>query len=142
MSDITPEPVAATPPTPENVAEMLTSGDNDYHDGNYWHPSLSSDGNVVWIGIEAYSEDGEKLPEVHFRAVVVPGEQPPIVLPSGASADYIDGGDGYHWLTCGTCKESLIEVKAGTSVGEMAEKIAAHQCPAEPAQAEQSGGAA
>lgn len=35
MSEITPEtPVAATPPTPENVAEMLTSGDNDYHDGN------------------------------------------------------------------------------------------------------------
>ena len=67
MSTETPEtPVASTPPTPENVAEMLTSGDNDY-----------ADGNVVHIGITAYSEDGEKLPEVHFRAVVVEGETVP-----------------------------------------------------------------
>ena len=72
MSTGTPEtPVAATPPTPETVAEMLTAGDNDYHDGNYWKPSIGADGNVVHIGITAYSEDGEKLPEQHFRAVVV-----------------------------------------------------------------------
>lgn len=78
MSTETPEtPVASTPPTPENVAEMPTSGDNDYHDGNYWHPSIGADGNVVHIGITAYSEDGEKLPEVHFRAVVVEGETVP-----------------------------------------------------------------
>jgi hypothetical protein len=82
MSTDTPEtPVAATPPTPENVAEMLTAGDNDYHDGNYWKPSIGADGNVVHIGITAYSEDGEKLPEQHFRAVVVEGEEAPIVLP-------------------------------------------------------------
>ncbi|MEO3869405.1 hypothetical protein ABGB18_11285 [Nonomuraea sp. B12E4] len=81
MSSETPEtPVASTPPTPENVAEMLTSGDNDYHDGNYWHPSIGSVGNVVHIGITAYSEDGDKLPEVHFRAVVVEGETAPILL--------------------------------------------------------------
>ena len=81
MSEITRQtPVASTPPTPENVAEMLTSGDNDYHDGNYWHPSIGADGNVVHIGIVAYSEDGEKLPEVHFRAVVVEGESVPLVL--------------------------------------------------------------
>ncbi|MEV0994601.1 hypothetical protein [Nonomuraea sp. NPDC050202] len=81
MSTETPEtPVAATPPTPESVAEMLTSGDNDYHDGNYWHPSIGADGNVVHIGITAYSEDGDKLPEVRFRAVVVEGEVTPIVL--------------------------------------------------------------
>ncbi|WP_101790977.1 hypothetical protein [Nonomuraea indica] len=81
MSESTPKtPVATTPPTPENVAEMLTSGDNDYHDGNYWHPSIGADGNVVHIGITAYSEDGGKLPEQHFRAVVVEGEQTPIVL--------------------------------------------------------------
>lgn len=95
MSEITPEPVAATPPTPENVAEMLTSGDNDYHDGNYWHPSLSSDGDVVQIGIEAYSEDGDKLPEVHFRAVVVEGDTTPIVLepPAELGIQWDDGGD-------------------------------------------------
>ncbi|MFG1963163.1 hypothetical protein [Nonomuraea sp. NPDC049028] len=95
MSEITPEPVAATPPTPEKVAEMLTSGDNDYHDGNYWHPSIGADGNVVHIGIEAYSEDGEKLPEVHFRAVVVPGATAPIVLerPAELGISWDDGGD-------------------------------------------------
>ncbi|MFF0864211.1 hypothetical protein ACFYUV_20805 [Nonomuraea sp. NPDC003560] len=83
MSEITPEKVAATPPTPENVAAMLTSGDNDYHDGNYWHPSIGSIGNVVHIGITPYADDdeGTKLPEVHFRAVVVEGETDPIVLP-------------------------------------------------------------
>lgn len=80
MSEITLEKVAATPPTPENVAEMLTSGDNDYHDGNYWHPSIGAAGNVVHIGITAYSDDGDKLPEKHFRAVVVEGEESPIVL--------------------------------------------------------------
>lgn len=83
MSTETPEtPVAATPPTPENVAKMLTMGDNDYHDGNYWHPSIGSIGNVIHIGITPYADDdeGTKLPEVHFRAVVVEGEQTPIVL--------------------------------------------------------------
>lgn len=80
MSTDTPEtPVASTPPTPENVAEMLTMGDNDYHDGNYWHPSIGADGNVVHIGVTAYSEDGDKLPEQQFRAVVVEGEGPVVV---------------------------------------------------------------
>jgi hypothetical protein len=119
---------AATPPTPENVAEMFTEGDNDYHDGYGWHPSLSADGNVIKIGIEAHDEEGERLPEVHFRAVVVEGETAPIVLPAGAAADYINGDDGHHWLTCGTCEVSLMEVTAGTYVWEMAEKIAAHRC--------------
>lgn len=50
---------------------MLTSGDNDYHDGNHWHPSIGAVGNVVHIGVTAYSEDGEKVPEVRFAAVVV-----------------------------------------------------------------------
>jgi hypothetical protein len=107
MSTETPEtPVAATPPTPENVAEMLTAGDNDYHDGNYWHPSIYAEGNVVHIGITAYADDdeGTKLPEVHFRAVVV--EVPaysvaaePVTLPVetarelayGYAGDDIDG---------------------------------------------------
>lgn len=140
MNDTTPEtPVASTPPTPENVAQMLTDGDNDYHDGNYWHPSISAQGNVVSIGITAYADEGEKLPEVHFRAVVVEGEQTPIVLPAGAAADYINRDDGYHWLTCGTCEEPLVEVKAGTSLGEMTDKVASHKC-AEADQA-QTGGA-
>ena len=90
MSTDTPEtPVAATPPTPENVAEMLTAGDNDYHDGNYWHPSIGSIGNVIHIGITPYADDdeGTKLPEQHFRAVVVKGEQTPIVLERPATLE-------------------------------------------------------
>src|SRR5690606_36616641 len=52
MSEITPKtPVPATPPTPENVAEMLTAGDNDYHDGNNWKPGLHAEGNVLHIRI-------------------------------------------------------------------------------------------
>lgn len=96
MSTETPEtPVAATPPTPENVADMLTSGDNDYHDGNYWKPSIGADGNVVHIGITAYSEDGDRLPEVHFRAVVVEGDETPIVLewPNELGMQWDDGKD-------------------------------------------------
>lgn len=111
MSTETPEtPVAATPPTPENVAEMLTSGDNDYHDGNYWHPSLYAQGNVVSIGITPYADDdeGTKLPEVHFRAVVVEGETAPIVLERPALADVLEfEGEPYHadddsdgWQVC------------------------------------------
>lgn len=76
MSEITPEKVAATPPTVELVADLLTEADNDLHDGYGWKPSLSNVGNVVEIGITPYSEDGDRLPEVHFRAVVVEGDGP------------------------------------------------------------------
>lgn len=82
---------AATPPTPENVAEMLTSGDNDYHDGNDWKPGLSAHGSVVSIRVTPYAEAREdldwvpeRLPDVHFRAVVVEGEDAPIVLDRAA----------------------------------------------------------
>lgn len=116
-----------TPPTPENVAEYLTSSDAVYREGN-WLPSVKAEGNVVAIRVIPLTADDEELPSVHFRAVVVEGEERPIVLPSGAAADYINGDSGYHWLTCGTCEVSLMEVTAGTSVGEMATTIAAHKC--------------
>lgn len=109
MSTDTPEtPVAATPPTPENVAEMLTSGDNDYHDGNYWKPSLSASGNVVKIGIEPFAadEDGTRLPKVHFRAVVVQVPayavaDKPVKLPADLARDlaYGDPGDSAEGYT-------------------------------------------
>jgi hypothetical protein len=140
MSTETPEtPVAATPVTPENVAEMLTSGDNDYHDGNCWHPSLYAQGNVIHIGITAYADDdeGTKLPEVQFRAVVVEGEQTPIVLPAGAGA-YI-GGEDYLYLRCDRCDGILRLIESGVSLEEQNEALAEHECP-EPAQA-QTGGA-
>lgn len=109
MSEITPKtPVPATPPTPENVAEMLTAGDNDYHDGNNWKPGLHAEGNVLHIRITPYSEPDEddlddepvKLDDVHFRAVVV--EVPahavatePVVVPTETARElaYSDPGD-------------------------------------------------
>lgn len=75
---------AITPPTPENVADMLTGGDNDYHDGNDWTPSITADGSVVRISITPYTEDGAELDKVPFCAVVVEGDQAPIVLPRPA----------------------------------------------------------
>lgn len=138
MSTEDPEtPVASTPPTPENVAEMLTSGDNDYHDGNYWHPSIGADGNVVHIGITAYSEDGDKLPEVHFRTVVVAGETAPIVLPAGAKPAVVRGDD-YLYLRCDECGEILVIVERGTSLAEMNAAHAEHEC-GEAAQAQTGG---
>lgn len=79
MSDLTPREAPATPPTPDNVAEMLTMGDNDYHDGNQWKPGLHAEGNVVHIRITPYSEPDEDdlddepvaLDDVHFRAVII-----------------------------------------------------------------------
>jgi hypothetical protein len=145
MSDITPEtPVAATPPTPKNVADMLTMGDNDYHDGNYWHPSIGAVGNVVHIGITAYSEGGEKLPEAHFRAVVLPGEAVPVVLSSQAQNAYVVTDlTGSLWLTCAApdCREPLTLVEDGKTLGELATPWAAHAC-AGATQADQDGGQA
>ncbi|MFE3452437.1 hypothetical protein ACFXJ8_26285 [Nonomuraea sp. NPDC059194] len=140
MSEITP----ATPPTPENVAEMLTSGDNDYHDGNYWHPSIGSAGNVISIGITAYSEDGKKLPEVHFTAVVVEGTDAPIVLerPEELGLSWHDGGDllaltrnGITLFPNGADEWSM----SPESAREMAAHLAAMADAYEAAQAEKGG---
>ncbi|MFC4006551.1 hypothetical protein ACFOY2_04920 [Nonomuraea purpurea] len=103
MSTETPEtPVAATPPTVELVADLLTEADNDYHDGYYWKLHMSSVGNVVSIGIEAFADDGGDgdfdeatlLPEVPFRAVVVGGDETPLVLkwPAELGLSWDDGG--------------------------------------------------
>lgn len=94
---------AVAPPTPENVAEMLTSGDNDYHDGNYWHPSISANGNVISIGITAYAEDGEKVPEVHFRAVVI--EAPPCVVAAAPVVLEADLARELAYVTVGSSQD-------------------------------------
>lgn len=41
---------------------------------------------------------------------------------------YIDGSDGYHWLTCGRCGDPLIEVEGGTHLTEMRTAAADHTC--------------
>jgi len=75
---------AITPPTPERVADLLAGGDNDYHDGNDWWPSISTTGNVVDIAITPVGEDYEtKLPKVHFQAHVFQVTPAPPVAAEG-----------------------------------------------------------
>ena len=88
MSDITPEQIAATPPTVELVADLLTEADNDYHDGHLWKLHMSASGNVVRIGVDASTDpdeddlddEGTWLPEEHFTAVVTKGKAVPLVF--------------------------------------------------------------
>ncbi|WP_433520078.1 hypothetical protein ACQP2T_63800 (plasmid) [Nonomuraea sp. CA-143628] len=118
MSEITPEKVAAA------VCDTITGWRHSLQAAL----SLTAEGNTLSLSVTRWEDDEEGTEIVrHYRAPVVEGEQTPIVLPAGAAGDYVNGDDGY-WLTCGTCETPLMEVKAGTSVGEMAEKIAAHKC--------------
>ncbi len=80
-------PVAETPPTPENVAEFLTRGDNDYHDGNLWKPSIGSAGSVVHIKIVPDAEDGTELDPVHFEAHVFAVEPAPACADASVHLD-------------------------------------------------------
>jgi len=79
---------AITPPTPENVAEMLTSGDNDYHDGNDWWPSIFARDGVVEIEITPVGADYEtKLDPVRFEAHVFQVEPAPPVATGPVELD-------------------------------------------------------
>lgn len=51
---------------------------------------------------------------------------------------YVNGDDGYKWLTCEGCEALLMEVDAGTTLRELNEAHAAHRC-AEAAQAQKGG---
>ncbi|MFI6883415.1 hypothetical protein [Streptosporangium canum] len=89
---------ALTPPTPENVADFFAYVANDCDDdgGNLWFPSIKADGNVIEIGITPGDENGTALDEVvHFRAVVVEGDEAPIILPQPAELGIVweDGAD-------------------------------------------------
>ena len=157
---------AITPPTPENVAELLTEGDNDLHDGNGWKPGLSATGNVVRISITPYDEDGNVLDDAHFRAVVVPGETVPIVLERPAEPGLCwdeDGGDlilpiesglrmwppSSDWfdMTPAEARELAAHLAAMADDWETDQQTGLwpgldEQPPAEAAQTEQNGGAA
>lgn len=108
MSTETPEQVALTPPTPELIAESLTEGDHDYHDGNDWWPSITADGNVVRIGITPVGTHYEtKLPEVHFEAHVFKVEPSPpvasepveLTVEDARDLAFVDVGDGFDGWT-------------------------------------------
>jgi len=57
-------------PTPENVADLLADGGNDFYDDNGRKVYSSADGRIVRIDIARLDGDGNRLPDVHFRAVV------------------------------------------------------------------------
>jgi hypothetical protein len=88
MSTETPERTPIAVPTPELIADSLTSGDGEYHEGHDWWESLTSDGNVVHIGITPTDEDGERCEKVRFEAHVFAVEPPgpvaagPVELPA------------------------------------------------------------
>ncbi|WP_326643017.1 hypothetical protein OG884_06135 [Streptosporangium sp. NBC_01755] len=88
---------AQVPPTPENVAEFFAHNDGEYDDGgNLWFPSIKATDNVIEIAITPGDEDGTETEEVvHFRAVVVEGDETPIVLewPAELGLSWHDGGD-------------------------------------------------
>lgn len=95
MSGSTP----ATEPTAERVADMFTESDNDYHDGWYWKPGISADGNVVSVRITPYSEDGDECDEKHFEAYVfavepaTPVADGPVTLPVDDARELLDYQD-------------------------------------------------
>lgn len=132
--------------TPEKVAASAAWGVQGWRESLRAALSMTAEGNVLSLTTSRWEHDPEDIEGRehvrHFRAVVVEGEQTPITLPARAADDYINGDDGYHWLTCGTCETPLIEVDAGTYFSEMGDAIAAHTCAPEAAQVEQSGGAA
>lgn len=86
-----------TPPDPESVAAFFAFNNGDYDDGgNLWFPSIKADGNVIEIAITPCDAGGDETGEVvHFRAVVVEGDEPPIVLewPAELGIAWDDGGD-------------------------------------------------
>ncbi|MEV4181672.1 hypothetical protein AB0J28_09515 [Streptosporangium canum] len=99
---------ALTPPTPENVAEFFAYVANDCADdgGNLWFPSIKADGDVIDIEITPGDENGTALDEVvHFRAVVVEGDEAPIVLPQPTELglSWHDGGDMLALTRTGIC---------------------------------------
>jgi len=61
---------AITPPTPENIADFLTSADNSFHEGLNGWPSLSADNAVLAVKVTPTDEDEGNA--VDFRAVVAP----------------------------------------------------------------------
>ncbi|MEU4224363.1 hypothetical protein AB0F17_08720 [Nonomuraea sp. NPDC026600] len=140
MSEITTEKVAATPPTVELVADLLTEADNDLHDGYDWKLSMSSVGNVVRIGVEPFAddEDGTRLPEVHFWAVVVEGEETPLVFDRSTFEQRVN--ERFDEAARKLGSESLAFMPA-TIAALRAQILALDVDLAEAAQAEQSGGA-
>ncbi|MGW4406566.1 hypothetical protein ACWEJ6_21230 [Nonomuraea sp. NPDC004702] len=122
MSEITPETVAAA---------LAVYGCRGYDERLAHWVACDAIGSTVRVSVSRVDDDGEDVDTRCFRAVVVEGETDPIVLPAGAAADYINGDDGYHWLTCGTCETPLMEVQAGTHLVEMVQAISSHTC-AEP----------
>ncbi len=40
---------------------------------------------------------------------------------------YVDNGDGYYWLACGICGDTLMEIEGGTNLHTMNTQAANHR---------------
>ncbi|MGW4663237.1 hypothetical protein [Streptosporangium sandarakinum] len=89
--------------TAEKVADFPTEGDNDFHEDLDAWPSLRVTGNVVEIKMTPADYAGEEDEDniTHFRAVVVEGEDTPIVLerPDELGITWEDNGSDLLALT-------------------------------------------
>ncbi|MEU8151709.1 hypothetical protein [Nonomuraea sp. NPDC048901] len=79
------------------VSDLFAAEDTHYDDsGNGWHHEVTGCGNMIAIAITPSDDEGFKTDETfHFRAVVVEGEEAPIVLerPEELGIQWHEGGD-------------------------------------------------
>ncbi|MEV0831488.1 MULTISPECIES: hypothetical protein [Streptosporangiaceae] len=129
---------ALTPPTPENVAAFLAYTANECGDdgGNLWFPIVEADEDALKIAIQPGDENGTALDEVvHFRAVVVEGDETPIVLPQPAELGLtweVGGdllaltGDGICLYPCGVDEWLMSPAEARELAAHLAAMADAH----------------
>lgn len=119
--------------TAADIAEFLTSNDNDFADNLYGWASLSAEGNVVHIKVELLKEtpwggEADKENTAHFHAVVLRADQPKRVVLCGstrfskafAEANLTETLAGRIVLSIGCDTRSDHEVFAGKSPEDLA----------------------
>lgn len=81
-------------------------------------------------GVQISPEDLPKLITAIYQAA---GQDPPVVL---AGPAYINADDGYKWLTCGNCEESLVCLDGGETLADLNDAVTKHTCTADDADSE------
>lgn len=52
-----------------------------------------------------------------------------MITPTEPRAAYINGDDGYLWLTCLACDEPIWQIDAGDRLADLNVRFGAHVCP-------------
>ncbi|OPG13692.1 hypothetical protein [Microbispora sp. GKU 823] len=86
-------------PTPEALAALLAELNGSYDDGGDWDIRAHADGHIVAFALDHGDGVGE------FRAVVVEGDEVPVVAerpydldnPENLNGPHFDGGDRLGW---------------------------------------------